>query len=66
MKPPPCFEDPEAKRMIKQICEEHQIDVDLLKDLCELVGQFSGFGKRFGLPDDIASIISRFISRAPE
>ncbi len=66
MKPPPCFEDPEAKKMVKRICEQHQIDIELLKDLCELVSLYSGSGRRFGIPDEIATIISRFISRAPE
>jgi hypothetical protein len=64
MKPPPCFEDPETKRIIRQICEEHRIDAELLKDLCELVNEHSGSGRRFGLYDEIASIITRFISRS--
>ena len=64
MKAPPCFEDPETKRIIRQICEEHRIDPELLKDLCELVNEFSGSGRRFGLPDEIASIITRFIARS--
>lgn len=66
MKAPPCFDDPETKRMIRQICEEHRIDGELLKDLCELVNQYSGSGRRFGLDDELSAIINRFISRNEE
>jgi hypothetical protein len=36
MKAPPCFDDPETKRVVKQICEQHRVDSELLKDLCEM------------------------------
>ncbi len=66
MKPPPCFEDTETKRIIRQICEQHQIDMELLKDLCELVNERSGSGRRFGLDDELAGILSRFLTRTKE
>lgn len=66
MKPPPCFDDPETKKLVKQVCKQHQVDPELLKDLCELVTQYSGSGRRFGLDDEIAGIITRFIAREPE
>lgn len=63
MKAPPCFEDPDTKRLIRQICEEHKIDGELLKDLCELINEYSGVGRRFGLDDELAAIITRFLNR---
>jgi molybdate-binding protein len=63
MKAPPCFDDPETKRMIERICEEHQIDGELLKDLCELINNHSGSGRRFGLDDEISASITRFLTR---
>jgi hypothetical protein len=54
MKAPPCFDDPDTKRLIRQICEEHNIDGELLKDLCELVNVYSGSGRRFGLDNEEA------------
>lgn len=66
MKAPPCFDDPDTKRMIRDICDQHRIDTELLKDLCELVNEYSGSGRRFGLDDEIAGIISRFLTRSPE
>ncbi len=63
MKAPPCFDDPETKRIIREICDQHAIDIELLKDLCELIAEHSGSGRRFGLPEDIDTIITRFITR---
>jgi hypothetical protein len=61
MKAPPCFEDPESKKIIRKICEQHRIDLDLLKDLCEIVNIHAGSGRRFGLPEDIETVLDRFI-----
>lgn len=66
MKAPPCFEDSETKRMVKSICDENNIDVDLLKDLCEIVNEHSGSGRRFGLNEDIETVLDRFIARKIE
>jgi hypothetical protein len=66
MKAPPCFDDPDTKRIVRQICEQHRIDSELLKDLSELVNHYSGSGKRFGLDDEIAGILTRFLSRSQE
>ena len=63
MKAPPCFDDPETRKLIKQICVNNSIDHELLKDLCELVNEHSGSGRRFGLPAEIDAVIDRFISR---
>ena len=62
MKAPPCFEDPETKRIVKQICEEHRIDNAILKDVCELVQERSGEGRKFGLDAEISDILSRFLN----
>jgi hypothetical protein len=64
MKAPPCFEDSETKRIIREICDQHAIDSELLKDLCELVSEYSGSGRRFGLDAEIAGIIDRFLTRS--
>jgi len=66
MKAPPCFEDPESKKIIRKICEEHRIDMDLLKDLCEIVNVHAGSGRRFGLPEDIEAVLDRFANTGKE
>ena len=63
MKAPPCFEDSETKKLVRGICQDHKIDMELLKDLCELVQERSGEGRRFGLEAEISDILSRFINQ---
>jgi len=63
MKAPPCFEDAESKRIIRQICDDHRIDIDLLRDICELVQERAGEGKRVGIDAEISDILSRFINQ---
>jgi hypothetical protein len=52
MKSPPCFDDLESKKLIQDLCEEHRVDIALLKDLCELDAE-------------IAGCVDRFLSRKP-
>jgi hypothetical protein len=66
MKAPPCFDDPESKKIIRKICEQHRIGIELLKDLCEIVNVHAGSGRRFGLPEDIEAVLDRFIKSGKE
>jgi hypothetical protein len=66
MKAPPCFEDPESKKIVRRICEEHRVDIELLKDLCQIVNVHAGSGRRVGLPEDIEAILDRFIKNGKE
>ncbi len=66
MKAPPCFEDSESKKVIRKICEQHRIDMELLKDLCEIVNVHAGSGRRFGLPENIEAVLDRFIKTGKE
>lgn len=60
MKAPPCFEDPESKKIIRIICDQYRIDIDLLKDLCDIVNEYAGSGRRFGLVEELEAAIDRF------
>ena len=63
MKAPPCFEDPETKKIVKEICAHNQIDMELLKVLCELVQVRSGEGRRNGMDAEISDALSRYINQ---
>jgi hypothetical protein len=65
MKSPPCFDDLESKKLIQDLCEEHRVDIALLKDLCELMQQHSGSGRKEGIDAEIAGCVDRFLSRKP-
>ena len=66
MKAPPCFDDPESKKIIRSICDQHRIDIEVLKDLCEIVNVRAGSGRRFGLPEDVEAVLDRFIKKGNE
>jgi hypothetical protein len=65
MKPLPAFEDPETKKLIHSLCQEHQIDAALLKDLCDVMLSHSGAGRKNDVDADIAACIDRFLARRP-
>jgi len=64
MKAPPCFDDPEAEKVLKRICEENGIDLRLLKDLCKITLDYSGSGRADGVTADITHCIDDFVVRA--
>lgn len=63
MKAPPCFEDIQTKKIVREICEQHGVDLELLKDICELVQERSGEGRRFGIEAEISDTLSRYINQ---
>ena len=64
MRLPPCFVDRETKRKIEALCQQNQIDVQLLADLCEVVHNYAGSGRREGITADIGQSIENFAARA--
>lgn len=66
MKPLPAFEDSETKKLIQDICKEHQIDSSLLKDLCEVMQGHTGSGRKHDVDSDIAGCLDRFLARRPD
>jgi hypothetical protein len=65
MKPLPAFEDSETKKLIQEICKECQVDVSLLKDLCEVMQGHAGSGRKHDVDSDIAGCLDRFLARKP-
>lgn len=65
MKAPPCFDDPESKKVIKELSEKHRIDITLLKDLCEIIQQCSGSARKCHIDAEIALCLDRFLDRRP-
>ncbi len=64
MKAPPCFEDPDTRKAIEAVCKRSNIDLRLLKDLCEVVQSYSGSGRAEGVTVDITQCIDGFVARA--
>lgn len=66
MKPPACFENMEARRHIEKLCSQENIDLDLLKDLCEVIQEYAGYGRKDGVVSELTDCIQRFLDRHPE
>lgn len=65
MKPLPAFEDSETKKLIQEISTECQVDIPLLKDLCEVMQGHTGSGRKHDVDSDIAGCLDRFLARKP-
>ncbi len=63
MKHAPCFHDQESKKLIQRRCKEEDVDMKLIQDLCELLTEHSGSGRKEGIHADITECIDRFLAR---
>jgi len=63
MRPPACFDDREARRLIDQLCKKHVVDVLLLEELCEVIGRHSGSGRKDGIVSEFNTCIDAFLER---
>jgi hypothetical protein len=64
MKTPACFDDNQTRAIIKELCKKHNIDIDLLSDLCDKIEDFSGSGRKDGINSDITDCIDSFLNRS--
>jgi hypothetical protein len=63
MRTPACFEDRDTRAIIDELCRKHNIDIQLIIELCEVVEKFSGSGRKDGLASDISTSIDAFLTR---
>jgi hypothetical protein len=63
MRTPACFEDRDTRAIIDDLCRRHNVDIQLIVDLCEVVEKFSGSGRKEGLASDISTSIDAFLTR---
>ncbi len=63
---PPSFTDPEAKKMLRKLCQENRVDVELLQELSALMLEHSAKSRIDGIDEQIASLIDGFLSRSSE
>ena len=64
MRPPPCFDDRETKKMLETLCADNQIDMQLLIELCDIVHGYSGSGRSVGVTSDITQSLDAFAQRS--
>lgn len=59
----PCFTDESSKSLIKGLCEGNDVDLTLIVDLCEVMLEYSGSGRREGIVEQFNQVIDRFLIR---
>ena len=64
MRTPACFEDRDTRAIIDELCRRHNVDLQLIIELCEVVEKFSGSGRKEGLASDISTSIDAFLTRS--
>lgn len=64
MRKPPCFDDADTRQIVDALCRKNKIDIELLADLCELVQDYSGSGRKDGVTTDIDNCIEGFLERS--
>lgn len=63
MRPPACFDDREARRLIDGLCKKSEIDVKLLEELCEVIHEHSGSGRKDGIVSEFNTCLDSFLDR---
>ena len=63
MRTPACFEDRETRDIIDDLCRRHNVDLQLIVELCDVVEKLSGSGRKEGLNSDISTSIDAFLAR---
>jgi hypothetical protein len=64
MRTPACFEDRDTRAIIDELRRRHNVDIQLIIELCEVVERFSGSGRKEGLASDISTSIDAFLTRS--
>ena len=60
---PNCFRDPEAVTILREVCQKHHVDEELLRELCGLTDEFAGSGRRHGITENVQGMIDEFLHR---
>ncbi len=57
----PLLADKKAKNILQKLCQEHNINLDLLRNLIEIQRDNLGRGRQVGISHEFSAAISDFI-----
>lgn len=57
----PLLTDKKARDVLKNLCKEHNITLELLHNLIEIQRDNLGRGRQFGITQEFSAVISDFI-----
>lgn len=60
----PILADPQAKKILKSLCVEHNVSLELFTQMVEIQRENLGRGKQIGITQDFSAAIAEFIDGA--
>lgn len=62
----PIISDPQSKAILKGLCREHGLTLDLLSQLIEIQRDNLGRGKQIGITQDFSAALADFLEAQAE
>lgn len=60
----PILSDPQAKKILKALCAQHNVSLDLFAQMVEIQRENLGRGKQIGITQDFSAAIAEFLDSA--
>jgi len=60
----PVLVDPQAKKILKSLCSQHKLTIDLFTQMVEIQREYMGVGKQIGIAHDFSAAIAEFLDAA--
>jgi hypothetical protein len=60
----PILGDPQAKKILKGLCTQHNVTLDLFTQMVEIQRENLGRGKQIGITQDFSAAIAEFLDGA--
>ena len=57
----PILVDPKARRILKDLCSEHNVTMDLLTQMIDIQRNNLGRGRQIGITQDFSAAIAEFL-----
>lgn len=62
----PIISDPQSKAILKALCREHGLTLDLLTQLVEIQRENLGRGRQIGISQDFSAALAEFLESQAE
>ena len=57
----PILSDPDAKKILKRLCKDHSLSMELLSQMIEIQRDNLGRGKQIGITQDFSAALADFL-----
>jgi hypothetical protein len=57
----PILADPQAKKILRNLCAQHGVTLELLSQMIEIQREHMGRGRQIGITQDFSAAIAEFV-----